>query len=330
MQTSVLGKTGLKVSKLAFGGLFVMSNQSQFEEARKAIHRAVELGINYFDTAPNYGDSEAVLGKVFPEIKQPFVLSTKLGNRPKPFNPKDKAALRSSVEESLRLLGRDHVDILMVHEPDRPGQYDWWTNWDDLAGPVLDLMGELKKEGIIRYTGLGGTTVYEMAHLCRSAKFDVVLTAYNYSLLYREAGQHVIPAAKKMNMGVVVGSPLHQGALSRRYDELMAKPPYWLSPQRVAQFKTLYAFVDECGLSLAELGLRFVLSNPDVDCTLMGARSVAEVEQNVAAAEKGPLPRDIIKRLDEIAAQVPYRPFCEPFGLGWVMPTPGKHRGPGA
>lgn len=330
MKTTVLGRTGLNVSRIGFGGLFVASFSAQYDAAKEAVARGLELGLNYFDTAPGYGNSEEVLGKALAGVKQPIVLSTKLGGRPTPFKPQDKACLRASVEESLRLLGRDCIDILMIHEPDRPGQYDWWTDMVKVEGPVLDLLSELKAEGKIRYSGLGGTTTTELAHLCRSGKFDVVLTAYNYSLLYREAALEVIPAAKAAKMGVIVGSPLQQGALSRRYDEQINSPAaYWLSQMRREQFQKLYAFSDETGMSLPELGIRFVLSNPDIHCVLMGAKSAAEVEQNAKAANAGPLPADILKRLAEIAAMVPYRPFGEPFGIGWLLGNPAGYKGMG-
>jgi aryl-alcohol dehydrogenase-like predicted oxidoreductase len=140
----------------------------------------------------------------------------------------------------------------------------------------------------------------------------------------------VIPAAKAANMGIIVGSPLQQGALSRRYDEQIASPEaYWLSKMRREQFQKLYAFVDECGLALPELGIRFLLSHPDIHCVLMGAKSAAEVQQNAAASAAGPLPADILARLDEIAAMVPYRPFGEPFGLGWFLGSPSNYKGQG-
>jgi len=329
MQQVVLGKTGLKVSRLAFGGLFVASFAAELAEAKKAVARAAELGINYIDTAPTYGNSEEVLGQCLEGIKQPLILSTKLGGRPKPFDPRDKACLQKSFEESLKLLHRDVIDILMIHEPDRPGQYDWWPDIENVNGPVLEFIQDLKKKGLVRFIGLGGTTCAELSHLCRSGKFDVVLTAYNYSLLYRESANEVIPAAKANQMGVVMGSPLQQGALARKFEDVMTKGIHWLSKARRDQFLKLYKFVDECGIPLPELGLRFVLSNPDIHCVLMGAKSVAEVEQNVAGVEKGPLPADILKRLDEIAALVPYRPFAEPFGIGWFLNNPKGYKGPG-
>lgn len=300
---------------------------AEFEQARQAVQYALKAGINYIDTAPGYGNSEEVLGRCLPEQKTALILSTKLGGRPQPFNPQDADGLRKSVEESLRLLHRDTIDILMIHEPDRGKQYDWWTDWDDFQGPALDVLAELKEKKIIRYTGLGGTTTTELARLCRSGKFDVVLTAFNYSLLWREAALEVIPAAKSQNMGIVIGSPLQQGALAVRHDEIIKSGAPWLSKPRREQFRALYALLDEINIPLPELGLRFVLSNPDISCVLMGARSPAEVQQNVAAAEKGPLPPALLKRLDEIAAMVPFRPYNEPFGLPFHV-TRG-YKGPG-
>lgn len=314
MRRRTLGRTGLEVSELALGGLFVATELADRQRGCDTIHRAMELGINYIDTAPGYLDSEAVIGEALAGIEAPLVLSTKLGGRPRPFDAKDPAALRWSLEESLRLLGRDRVDLLMIHEPDRPGQYDWWTDYDRAEGPVMGVLDELRHDGVIGAIGLGGTTVYDMVRLVNTARFDVVLTAFNYSLLFRE-GAHVIDAAARQGMGIVVGSPLQQGALARRFDAQIASGLPWLSPARRAQYRALYDLLDETGIALPEMGLRFVLSNPLISCTLMGARSPGEAEQNAAAAERGPLPGDLLRRLDEIAAMVPFRPAEEPFGL---------------
>ncbi len=101
------------------------------------MQRALELGINYLDTAPGYGNSEEVVGKALQGITRPLIISTKLGGRPQPFLPQDKACLMASVEESLALLGREHIDLLLIHEPDRPAQYDWWTDWCPCRGRCL-------------------------------------------------------------------------------------------------------------------------------------------------------------------------------------------------
>ncbi|MGD0093900.1 MAG: aldo/keto reductase [Planctomycetota bacterium] len=315
MKKRVLGKTGLEVTELSLGGLFVSKIGAQFDEARAAVKRALALGVNYVDTAPGYADSEQVLGRILEDESAPLIISTKLGGRPQPFEPQNKDCLLKSVEESLRLLKGRRIDILMIHEPDRPGQYNWWSDLANFYGPVLEVLEALKKDGTIRFTGLGGTSAYEMPRIMEKRHFDVVLTAFNYSLLWREAAQEILPLAARLNMGIVIGSPLQQGALARRYDEAVNHGAPWLSLPRRRQYQALYAFLDELGMPLAEAGLRFVLSNPHVSCALMGARSAKEVEENVAAVEKGPLPQDVLKRLAEIAALVPFRPFEEPFGL---------------
>ena len=325
MEKRILGRTGLEVSVLGMGGLFVSKvGGRDRDEACQAVHRALELGINYVDTAPGYADSEEVLGLALEGVPQPYYLSTKLGGRPQPFDAKDKDALRQSVEESLRLLKRDHIDILMVHEPDRPGQYDWWTDYDNFHGPVVELLEELRAEKIIKFTGLGGTTAYQLPHIMAAGNYDVVLTAFNYSLLWREATIAVLPEAKRQNMGIIIGSPLQQGALARRYSEVETGAR-WLSLPRQEQYKKLYAFLDEIEMPLPEAALRMVLSNPDISTILTGARSVEEVEQNVSSIEKGPLTSGVLSRLQEIADMAPFRPFEEPFGL----PFGRSYRGPG-
>ena len=327
MEKVTLGRTGLEVPKLAMGGAWCAIDPEGQERSSKLIHRAMEFGMNYIDTAAGYGDSEESIGNVIKDIDQPIIISTKLGGRPQPFDAQNIDHLRQSVETSLRLLHRDQIDILMIHEPDRPGEYDWWTDRDGFAGPVTDLMEELKEKGTIRFTGLGGTTAHELPAIIRSGKFDVVLTAFNYSLLWREAAIDVIPACKEVGAGIVSASPLQQGGLVGRFDDEINNGALWLSKPRREQYKALYAYLDEIGMGIIECAIRFVVSNPDIDCIMNGARDVEQLEQNVAVFEKGPLPADILARLDAIHAMVPFRPFEEPFGIHFTGP---KHRwGPG-
>ncbi|MCL1856538.1 MAG: aldo/keto reductase [Kiritimatiellaeota bacterium] len=328
MEYRTLGKTGLSVSRLGFGALFVASvTQGDAGEAHRAIRRARECGVNFFDTAPGYGDSEKVLGEGLCGVERDgIIVETKLGGRPQPFLPQDRDGLMRSIEESLKNLKSDRIDLVLIHEPDRADQYNWWTDWEKVEGPVLDVLAELKRQGVIKYTGLGGTGTTHLAHLVRSGKFDVVLSAFNYSLLYREAALEVFPAAKATGTGIILGSPLQQGATAARFDAVMANPPSWMSRMRVEQFKALYRFLDDIDMPIHEAGLRFVLSNADVDCVLMGSRDVGEVEANVAAVEKGALPKDVLARLDEIAAMVPFRPYGEPFSMGWAMRSPYEEK----
>ncbi len=330
MRKRTLGRTGLEVSELAIGGLFTSDFGGGVAESTRIVQQAVDLGINYIDTAPRYGNSEETLGQVFTQVQvpenQPIIISTKLGGRPEPFDPQDRDGLIWSVEESLKLLKRDEIDILMLHEPDRPQQFNWWTDPFAVAGPVIEVLEELKEDGVVRFTGLGGTTATQMAHLMRSGHFDVVLTAFNYNILYRDAEQDVLPAAKEQNMGVVVGSALGQGGLSRRYDEIVRSKPPWLARPRQQQFLELYALLDEIEMDMAELCLRFVISNEQVHSVLAGAKSAEQVEQGACMINRGPLPPDVLGRLNEIFAMCPLRPFEEPMILPFRNPN---YFGPG-
>jgi len=329
MNKTMLGKTGLNVSRLSMGGLFVAGGGGELDAAVATMKRAYELGVNYVDTAPGYGKSESVLGKIFARTGLPEILSTKVGQDDASYEAQNPDVLKASIENSLQLLGTDHFEMVMIHEPDRPGLTDWWTDMRKVEGPVLDVLLDYKRQGIIRNIGLGGTGVTELGHLVKSGKFDVVLTAFNYSILFREAEDVVIAEAKKLGMGVVSGSPLQQGGLAARHASVYDDGVYWLHPKRRQQFKDLYALCEDLKMTVADMAIRFVASNPNVDTVLMGARTVQELEQNAASIEAGPLPADVLARLDEIAAALPCRPAAEPWGMGYRLSCPNDYKGPG-
>lgn len=328
MQRRTLGKTGLSVSPLTLGGLFTSDLGGGVDATVQTLTRAFDLGINFIDTAPAYANSEATLGKALAQVTNTpddLIISTKLGGRPQPFDPQDPKGLFESVEESLRLLGRETIDILIIHEPDRPGQYAWWTDPGSVDGPVIGVLEQLKKQGKIRYAGLGGTTVNEMHHLIASDKFDVLLTAFNYSLLYREAALELLPTAQSLGMGVMLGSVLQQGGLAKRYDDAIKTKPAWMSAQRHLQFRALYQLLDDTGLSLPELSIRFAATHPAVSTVLLGTSNPKHLEAGVRDLEKGPLSDELIERLNDIAAMLPYRPFEEPM----ILPLGKPYFGPG-
>ncbi len=328
MQCRTLGKTGIQVSTVALGGLFTSDFGGGVQSARDVLRRAFELGVNFIDTAPAYGNSEETLGLALADVNNipdPLILSTKLGGRPTPFDPRNASQLLASVEESLRLLKRECIDVLIIHEPDRPLQYAWWTDPQRVIGPVSQVLDQLKQAGKIRYTGVGGTTVNEMLHVIQSGYFDVLLTAFNYSVLYREAELELLPAAQKLGMGVIVGSAMQQGGLAKRYDAQLQTRPAWMSKARHEQFLELYRFLDESGLTLPEIGVRFAAAHPAVSTVLVGTSKPSHIEEAVAAIERGPLPKEVQARLDAIAAMLPYRPFEEPM----ILPMDRPYFGPG-
>jgi aryl-alcohol dehydrogenase-like predicted oxidoreductase len=314
-----LGRTGLEVSELALGGLFISSYGADRDTADQIIRRAWELGINYIDTAPGYLDSESVLGETLSKFEADFIISTKIGYKPEPFEAKNKEFLQKALARSLDKLKRGSVDILMIHEPDRYADenfMDWWTDKDNYDGPVMEVLREAREEGKTKFFGLGGTTAYEMARIMNTGNFDVILSAFQYNLIWREAEQAVLPAAAENNMGLVCGSPLQQGALAAVYEnDVIKNPAGWLSPPRRKQFARLYALVGDLKISLPELATRFLLTNPQVSTVLSGVRNLAELESNVESALKGPLPEDVARELNEIAMMVPFRPYLEPLAL---------------
>lgn len=315
-----LGNTGLEVSHLGLGGLFISNGVAERKQSCEVIKRAWELGINYIDTAPSYYDSEEVIGEALEKYDCNFYVSTKMGDLPvKNYRPQDKDFLREQLERSFRRLRRNHVNMVMIHEPDNPeSYYNWWTDNETYQGPVLDLLMEYRDKGRLDHIGLGGMSTTEMTRLINSRKFEVVLTAFNYSLLFQESATCVIPAAKKHKMGIIAGSPLQQGAFAKVYDEgVTHHPARWLSVLRRKQFLKLYELVNDLKMPLPELALRFVLSNPDIDMVLTGARSVEELEANVASAERGALPADILKNIDDIYKICPQRPYLEPLGFSF-------------
>lgn len=320
-----LGKTGIRVSELSLGGLFTSSLAGGLAETERIVRRAVDAGINLIDTAPAYADSEETLGKVLRNIPEPLVLVTKLGGRPQPFDPRDPFGLQESVETSLRLLGRETLDGLMIHEPDRPGQYPWWTSYEPLEGPVLQVLDQLKQTGKIRFAGLAGTTTSELSALVRSDRFELLLTAFNYNALYREAAAELIPAASLRGMGILAGSIYGQGFLGRRFDAEVQSRPIWLAESRRRQFLAFYELLDQSGLGITELCLRFALANDHFGSVLIGCKTLPQLETSLAHAARGPLPADVTRRLDEIAAMLPGRPFEEPM----ILPFGKQYHGPG-
>ncbi|MCP1103011.1 D-threo-aldose 1-dehydrogenase [Aequitasia blattaphilus] len=322
MEKVKLGRTGLDVTRLSLGGLFMSDLTGDFEQSKQATLHALRTGANYIDTAPSYFNSETCLGNILKDWEGEYpIISTKIG-MPKPFDPKSKKDVIESVEKSMENLHADHIDILFVHEPERTGLFDWWDNELTCEGPVIEALDEMKKNGMIKYTGVGGTCTHELARVCDTGKFDVVLTAFNYSLLWREAQYEILPVAKKHNMGVVSGSPLQQGALAVRRDDIITNGAPWISEPRRAQYKELYKLLDETGMDIIEMSMRFVVSNPLIHCILTGSRSINEFDGNGASVEKGSLPADILKRLDDIYSMVPFRPTLEPF----ILPFGEEHK----
>lgn len=311
MQMRTLGRTGLQVSALGFGAGAVggLMTKGRPADQERAVARAIELGINYFDTAALYGDgeSEKNLGRVLKKLKTEVVVGTKV-RLGKEHRGKVGAAVAKGMEDSLKRLGRDHVDLFQLHNPLTAEDGD-----DNLAiaialNEVVPALEKLRKQGKTRFIGFSG--VGETPALLKavdSGAFDTVQVVFN--ALNPSAGGpmpkgtpgqdygRLIDRAKAADMGTIVIRALAGGALSGSEERhplaMQSVPPIGSGRDfaaDVARAKKLEPLMKGTGVaSLAELGMRFVISNSSISTMLIGYSTLDQLEQAAAAVDKGPL-----------------------------------------
>ncbi len=330
MKYRTLGRTGLSVSEVGFGcgNVGGMMVRGSHPEQVEAVNRALELGINYFDTAPAYGQgqSETNLGQVIKEIQPDITVATKVGLGSD--DMKDiKGAVQSSLETSLDRLGLDSVDVLQLHTPvtlehGETGRR-WGLSLKDVLGEngVADAFRSAREQGMVRFLGFTGLGEMEALHqLIESDCFDIVQAYYN--LLNPSAGLAVPPdfagqdfrqlinLAAGRNMGVVVirvmaGGALGGDAARRGYASpsvggpLSAGAEYSRDEARAAKLKFLVAGDLE---SLPQAAVRYALMHQGVSTVLVGYSSLAQIEKAAACSEKDPIPESARERLAELWA----------------------------
>ena len=321
-----LGKTGLEVTEIGLGTVFLSEIAgTQRDEAIRVVHRALELGINYIDTAPLYGDAHEVLGEALEGRGEDYIFGTKCGRwdyKTGPYRSLD--AFKKQFEVSLKGLRRESVDILYIHE------CDWYPYWEDVdeprevpnikiegtydydSAPVFKFLEWAKTQGLTRYLGMSGNNAHLVAKVLNEIgiEIDVVVIAFQYSLIWRNAVEDFIPSAKEKDVGVVLGAPLQQGRLAVPRQEWINDPPAWMDDDTRDRFSRLYEIQRESGLTLAELAMRFLLSDQDIDCIIPGAANVTQLEENVNCSIAGPLALDLHQSLDKIGKVFPglYKP----------------------
>jgi aryl-alcohol dehydrogenase-like predicted oxidoreductase len=275
MQYHLLGRTGLQVSEIGFGGApaglrnYLGKWDPDQEDAERsiveAVHKAVELGINYFDTAPGYGDgaSERMFGKAIHAYRGSVSIATKAGAT-------TKDGILRSAEASLERLQVDSIDVLQIHGT-------WYTDEQirEILGPggALEGLLSLRSQGLVKYIGFTTEGANGPAsQLIASGEFDVVQCCYN--LIYqhpydpdRKAG--LMFEAEARGMGIVTMRPLTSGIFQKWFEHVFAEEP------QAASFQP----------RLNPALLSFVLSNPMIDSVLVGMRSAAEVSANAAVCE---------------------------------------------
>jgi aryl-alcohol dehydrogenase-like predicted oxidoreductase len=311
MKYRTLGNTGFRVSEIGFGGWAIGGAMNVFgmpvgwsnvtdAESVAAIERAIELGINFFDTADVYGmgRSEELLGKTLKG--KDCIIATKVGNQVDDSRAQKNFSgkwIRESIEGSLRRLNRDAIDLYQLHNPD-PNAYK--------KGEVFDVMNRLKEEGKIRAIGVSISNPKEGLDLIRNHKPDCLQVLFN--ILNQEPANQLIPEAKKNGVGIIVRVPLASGLLTGKFRETDHfysddNRSNYLTPQRmkealnkVERLKELTAEIE--GMPLGVVSLAFLLHFDGVSCLIPGAKNPMQVEQNASASELQ-IRDDIIQKICE-------------------------------
>ena len=309
------GTTGETAPALSVGcGPFEMKSAP---DHIAAVQRAVELGMNYFDTSPFYrrGESQRVLGRALAEISEPVFLATKVGHFPEHSMFRDADAILAQVHQNLGILGRGYVDLLQIHEADWCG---WWSDTkpqgvpvdmdaaiDFADAPVMHALAKARQQGLCRFIGITGNTTAHMAHLLRHVEVDAALLAYHYNLIWRGAVTHAMPEARERGVACIIAGPIYNGRLAAPHREWLDAPPEWMIPTCRDHYAALCDIQEDCGIPLPELAIRFLIGDSAIDTLLTGSTTKDEVDRNVAAATAGPLPEDLYRRLSQIGLDDP-------------------------
>ena len=320
MEYTTLGRTGLNVSRVGFGGggIGQVWGATTEDEAIKAVHRALDLGITFFDVAPAYGDGKAeeALGKALSGRSEPVVVATKVRVPIESFGDATggvSAAVQRSVDTSLKLLGRDSVDVLHVHNRFslQRGEFAHSLSADDALGPVLEAYRAVQQAGKTRFIGLSAMDhhVPTMTRIMESGHYDTVLAYYN--LLNRTAQEppppgvdlfdngQIIPLAKRHQMGVIGIRSHAAGALTAAVDRPVPADNTLLQKD-VASAAKLGFLMDGPINTLSQAATIFCLMNREIDTTVPGVKNQAEAEEMARCIDLGSIPSDKMELLTRL------------------------------
>jgi aryl-alcohol dehydrogenase-like predicted oxidoreductase len=312
MQYRTLGRTGVQVSTLALGAMnFGSIGRTTQDEATAIVDAALEAGINLIDTADMYGDgeSEQMVGKALAGRRDDIVLATK-ANMPMGTERNHRGSSRrwlvTALDDSLRRLGTDHVDLYQIHR------------WDPATGDdeTLSALTDLQRAGKIRYFGSSTFPAYRIVQAQWAAR-EHRLSRYvteqpSYSVLQRGIEAHVLPVTEEYDMGVLAWSPLASGWLSGavRAGRDVTSHRSAILPQRfdltdpanrarLDAVEQLVKVADEAGLTLIQLALGFVTAHPGVTAAIIGPRTLDHLHSQLAAAGTV-LSADVLDAIDVI------------------------------
>lgn len=318
MEYRHLGKSGLKVSEIAYGNWITHGSQIEEEAALACVHAALDEGISTFDTADVYagGRAEEVLGRALRGVRRESVeICTKV-YWPMGDGPNDSGLSRKHITESLhnslRRLGTDYVDLYQAH------RYDHETPLQE----TLRAFDDLIRAGKVLYVGVSEWRAEEIAAALRIAAemgLDrIVSNQPQYNMLWRVIEPEVVPLCEREGLGQIVFSPIAQGILTGKYRPGAAPPAgsratdeksgarfisRWLNDPVLTAVSGLPALAAEAGLTPAQLAVAWVLHNPTVSAAIVGATRPEQVKDNAGAAGVE-LDADLLRKIDDLLADV--------------------------
>lgn len=292
-----LERLGLRGDRIALGlaGLGGAWGPVDQGLARETLRRAFEAGLGVFDTARSYGNAEKLLGDALAGWRgdRP-VVSTKVGRLPHDddqvvVSDFSNAGLRDSLRRSLDTLGLPAVDLLFLHEPEclpvgeRPR--------------VVETLRQLQADGLARRLGLGGASGDGWDGYIESGCFDVVMLFRRLDACILDGLAADIPRVRAAGLATYGASPLHMGLLGSRYEEFVRDPESWVGRPRIERAIRLRALAEKHGMPLSTLAHRFLFTAAEIDRTVIGARTPAELAAALADFAAGPLPADVFEEV---------------------------------
>ncbi len=332
MELRTLGRTGVKVSPLCLGAMmFGAWGNPDHDDSIRIIHRALDAGVNFIDTADVYsrGESEEIVGKALAGGRRDdVILATKvhgtMGDDPNQFGNSRRWIIRE-VEASLKRLNTDWIDLYQIHRPEAD------TDVEETLGALSDLV----RHGKVRYLGSStfpASQIVEAQWAARERNLErFVCEQPPYSLLVRGIEADVLPTCARHGMGVIPWSPLAGGWLSGRWRKGAEAPASTRAERLPARYdlsrpenqrkldavESLAQLAEESGVSLIHLALAFVIRHPAVTSAIIGPRTMEQLESQIGAAEVD-LDDAVLDRVDEI---VPPGTTVSPADAGWQNPA---------
>jgi aryl-alcohol dehydrogenase-like predicted oxidoreductase len=314
MERHILGRTGVSVSKLCLGAMmFGAWGNPDHDESIRIIHAALDAGVNFVDTADVYarGESEEIVGKALADGRRDdVILATKfhgaMGDDPNRQGSSRRWIIRE-VEDSLRRLRTDWIDLYQVHRP----------RTDTDIAETLGALTDLVHQGKVRYIGSSTfptSQIVEAQWIARDRRLERFVTEQPaYSILVRAIENDVLPTCNRHGMGVISYSPLTGGWLSGRWRKDAGQPSSSRAERLPERFdlstpanqrkleavEQLAELADEAGITLIQLGIAFVLNHPAITAPIIGPRTMEQLESQLAAADVT-LDEAVLDRIDEI------------------------------